>query len=171
MRRLACWITIWAATLPSALGAQDEVAPVQPGERVRVLCADFLPWHVGTLIALSTDTLVLQVDRGVVERIPLEFINRLQASRGTHSSGGTPLWIGPLVGASLGGVVGAATTSWETAAVGVAAGGAVGAVINFVFRGKKTAVERWQEAPLPFRGVVLAPLRGSGLAAMVTLPF
>lgn len=144
-------------TAPHAVQAQT----VPEGSRVRVLAPSVHPdWILGTVARADSAALRLRVPpAGATLLVPMEELQRVQASRGR----GRATLEGAIAGATLGALIGFFTVQVEGdtgcvsgcggasgggfligAGVGTAAGALLGSRI-------RTGPERWREIPLPPR--------------------
>ncbi len=162
-------LALGGAAWPEAVA--QKVAPLQPGQRVRVQSAlARTPELVGGVQAMSADTLVVRHVDGTgaatTTAIPLAYITQLDVSRGQHSRWGRGLLIGLAAGATTGVILGASSDgNWlfsksDLALMGAVVmapiGGAVGLVV-----GALTKTETWETVPIPRvgKGVALGSER------------
>ena len=161
------------AGLSGPVHAED--APVVPaGTLVRVTAPSvFKGRWTGTLVSANEAAIVLALPDSEPRTIPRSAVTRLEWSRGYHRH--------PIPGAVVGGVLGgaflgaatmamcdAATCSVSLAAVGVgfALGALPGAGVGALIRTRD-----WREAAPGRVQVSIAPVRGRGVAAKLSLRF
>ena len=185
--------TLTAAALLLALQAQvlaQESGVVQPGSRVRV-------WHscseeydagartervhceqeTGTVSLLTSDSLVLQVDkRGTEQSLALAMVSRLQLSRGRGGAGSRGALYGGLAGAFLGSIAGLAVCSSvedsSNSPGACAVGGALalsipGALVGLMV-GHSIGEEKWVDVPV--EGISLS-VGSAGVGIGITVQF
>jgi hypothetical protein len=165
---LACLVPV------AAQSVAEEAFPPPVGARVRVTAPSVLSRRLaGTLAEVSEREIVLALSSTQRMTIPLDAVTRLERSRGRHG-----YWApGAAVGAVLGGAFfGAATLALCDAAscsvsmpavlVGAAVGALPGAGIGALIR-----TERWEETKRPRVGLGVAPARGGGVAASLSVRF
>ena len=166
--------------------AQSAVAP---GARVRIT-APYLDREIGTLIALTADTLLARGPRGDTLAVPVAAISRLEVSRGRRKHTWRGAGIGLLVGTAAGAAISAATyhesdrscpatdsfcgfdvspDRGETVIAGAVLGGALGAAVGGVV-GASRRKEAWRVVPLDRPRVGLAPF-GKHAGVGVSLAF
>lgn len=187
-RSLACAALLAAALVPGSTAAQGTLprgarAAAVPGARVRVASSGAAP-QVGTLVALTPDTLVARWETGDSGAVALAHVTKLEVSRGVRAhpwqGAGYGLLLGAGLGALYGGVTyegcagktncimsGSAATNAAAAAIVIGAAGAlVGGVV-----GALSPSEAWQPVALGRGRVGLAappPGRGPGVGAALT---
>ncbi len=178
LRPAALGLVLAGAALPNALA--QKVAPLQPGQRVRVHSAlARTPELIGGVQSVGPDTLVVRyVDGGasMATAIPLAYVTRLEVSRGQRSHWVRGLVIGLAAGATTGVILGATSEGdWlfsksDLALMGAVVmapiGGLVGLGIGALMR-----TERWETVslPRPAKSVTLAPRRRLALGVRLTL--
>ncbi len=167
------------------VSATDQV-PVRPGERVRVTghffcqpfnsnCVRGLPQrYVGTFVTWEADTLVVQSNRDTLA-VPVDFVTRLDVSRGRKTNTAKGAGIGFLLGGLVGAVI--VYASYEEcvpqglfscigpnygpgtyALMGGVIGGFGGLVAGALI-GSAIKTDRWQEVPLDELRVSFGPQR------------
>ena len=139
--------------LPVSLAAQQPL-PLTPGQRVRVTAPSAgLHEDVATVVAISTDTLVLErlwAGQPLRSAVPLGSVQALESVQSTHDNAGT----GAVFGGFLGFVAGAlADAACQRAGgfpqicpfklVGMVLGAGLGASV-----GGGRITERWEPVPL-----------------------
>ena len=156
-------LTCLMSAAPDRLAAQ-EATPPRIGERIRVL-APPAKWHVGRVVALDSNALVLRscwgtevndctTQRQDTTAIPLSAVRGMERSLGRPSRG--PLIVGGavlggLLGAAAGAAVGARATQCPSgcedpgigALPGILIGGLAGMAIGVVV-GNASVRERWR---------------------------
>ena len=186
-RLAGCWL-LAAASLPGLAAAQGSPPSatepdVAPGTRVRVTVPGQAR-RVGTVVALTGDTLVARWERGEPRGVPLSQLSRLEVSRGLHERPWRGAGIGLALGATVGVVIGAATyegcegrancmelggpgTNAVAAGLVIGTGGAVvGGLLGAVRR-----TEKWQTVGLERVRVGAAAPRGGRAGVGVALSF
>ena len=153
------------------------------GERIRVRHAGESA-RVGTLVALTNDTLVVRwANDSAASRLPVAQVSRLEVSRGTERRILPRTGRGFIFGAAAGAVIGFAGGAMEDCehelicfgpAGGALAGATVLGVTGAVI-GALTGLapsERWESArPNPGRVALLLPARGRGKAIGLAVAF
>jgi hypothetical protein len=132
------------------LGA-EAIAP-RPGMRVRVAPRGGAP-IVGTVVWVTTDTIVLQPGAGLVPQpLAVRDLGGLAVSRGSFGHAREGMLIGFVVGGLVGTVVGASRMDSGdqfvdlSAFMGFAIGGAAGGLVGGA-AGSGTRTEIWSEVP------------------------
>jgi hypothetical protein len=177
-----------AALVPGSATAQDAspagaASAVAPGARVRVTSPGGEP-RVGTLVALTPDTLVARWAAGDSGAVALAQVTGLEVSRGLRARPWQGAGYGLLTGAGIGGVIGlvsyrgcggrdnciesgnAGTNAAAAALVIGAAGALVGGVVGALSRS-----EAWQPVAAGRRVRLAAPPAGRGVVAGAALAF
>ena len=189
MRRATLLIAVLAATPFASVIAQEQLPPLEPGQRVRITVPDRgISKHNGTLVAVDGDTLTVDT-----LRVALMNVTRLEMRRAPKAR-----WLkvsmygggGLLLGAAAGALSVPLTSSscvtleqtQETSAkclgelahgpyakravqfglVGMAIGTVVGVLVSR---------ERWEEVPLNQLRVSFAPQRDGTFALQASLRF
>lgn len=152
------------AVLASALGQEATAQHVPPGTRVRLTTPEsFTGWHVGTLRAMSRDSVRIGYPTGDSATIALANVGLMDSSRGQR----TPIWAalsgvvltpaGATIGI-LGGLVAAISDRHELdssvergAWIGAAAGLTTGLIIAGTYK-----TEDWDPVMLPARNARVA---------------
>lgn len=152
MRRSAVTTTLLAIlslALP-ALAVAQQSAPLTPGERVRIWTARRGP-QVGTVSALSVDSVTLDRRPGDRVTIPATSVTRLERSRGPGRCGGGRraqcVVIGTLIGAAVPTVL---LVSGGDAIYAVGVLSPLGAIIG-AFTGAKVGGEKWEPVAIARR--------------------
>lgn len=161
--------------------------PLVSGDRVRVSWLGTAPL-VCTVVALKTDTLVLDVENlSAPVGVPLDLVKKLEVGR-QRSNAGRGALTGGLIGAAVGAVFGLIVWSdspsdttgflsnepqaidWGPEAVPVFAGilGGIGAGVGLLI-GAASHSDRWEEVPLTDIRVGLSPSTPDGVAVSVAL--
>jgi len=168
-----------AAGFAPVCSAGETVPSLRPGARVRISTvprAAHSDWTTGTIVAVTGDSLAIQVqpESGRTIGIARASITGLEVSRGERSSWLMGLGIGFLIGAGTGGAVGATTLSqgYDLGTAGATAAGAVigaplGALLGMVI-GSTIKSERWRKVPVTVSG--LGGGQSFGYAVRVTVP-
>jgi len=162
------------APIAAAWGQQPP--PIKPGARVRVTAPNAgIKGYIGTLLALPTDTLVVDS-----LRLAVAGITRLDFSRGSRSKAGRGALIGGGVGIVTGAIAGFLSRGLcygaqggcpaATTAVGAGSLGLVGAGIGTLIGGSSES-ERWEEVPLAQLPVSIVPLRDHRISFTLSLQF
>jgi len=170
--------------------ATAQELPLQPGQLVRVTCAQAeLHNTKAVIVALRRDTLTLQYERfrvdahgrrhkdTLVTDTPVAAVTRLAMHRGQRSAWASGLVYGFMGGALMGGVLGLASgddppgwfsmTAGEKAGAGVVVFGVLGGVGGLVI-GALTKSDKWEHVPLDRLRVSVVPTRrGFGLGARI----
>ncbi len=202
--RIALLVAALVLTASVDLPGQQE-PPVAPGDRVRVIVRTIddsdlylltpgtavrrrrrSSSHrlVGTLVAVSADTVVLEVEgRADPLALPLASVTSLEVSRGQKSRVGKGALIGGVVGAVIGGVLGAVSIGicqspdnthfvpcWLNIPIVAGLGGAVGAGVGAGIGAASGPADRWETVPLDRISVSLRP-RGGGLEVSAKFVF
>ncbi len=176
--RITSLVAVLVVTTWSCSGYVADMS-VAPGDTVRGTAPSMdVDDSVGTVAALETDTLTVQVeDRADALYVPLADVAKLEVQRGQKSGTGTGALIGGGLGAALGvtvGLVGCSASNCNldegdlTAAVAVVfgAGGALlGAGIGALI-GSSIKTDRWETVPLDRIRVSLTP-HGLGVSASI----
>jgi hypothetical protein len=146
----------WLAA-PPPITAQETSTPLAVGERVRARVAPGGRRYTGSLIALRSDTLVLQDrQRGAVS-LPLLSVMQLERSRGPGWCRRRPgsrigcVALGIVSGALIGGTIGFQTTKCDGCdlhGIGVILGAPVGAAVGLIV-GAIAGGERWERVAVP----------------------
>ena len=182
-------ILVAILTLTPLTNATAQV-PIRRGERVRVTHLPICPADVcvgprrqivGTLMSVSSDSLLLSVDGGAGQVfLPIISVSRIQVVRGRKPATGRGAAIGALAGGVIG-LVGSLTTYKEcegfcpgdlgrggTAALSGLVFGGLGAGVGYLV-GNFVTVDRWVDVPLNRLRVSLGPQRDGrfGLGASV----
>ena len=187
MRGFTAALTVSIVVPISTLSAQQQ-PPIEPGARVRVThqCESrLLPVtgemrtrcreDQGTLAALTTDVLVLVVDRQDSElSISLDSVTEVAVSSGKRSHILAGAGGGALLGTAVGAVASSAkscTDEWGSlCTAGGAAQGAIIGLVTGLFIGAAIKTDRWEEVPLDRLRVSFAPRR-DGLAIGMRFAF
>ena len=141
---------------------------------------------VGTLVAVSADTFVLEVEgRADPLALPLVSLTKFEVSRGQKSRVGKGALIGGVVGALIvGGVLGGLSIElcmtireqnfvgncWLNVPILAGLGGAVGAGVGAGIGAASGPADRWETVPLDRISVSLRP-RGGGLEVSAKFVF
>jgi hypothetical protein len=179
--RIVSLVAAFVLTSPAALFSQEQ-ATVAPGDRVRVTAPTVDPDpFVGKLVALGTDTCVLEVEgRPGHSALPFGSVERLEVSLGQKTKAGQYAGMGGLIGGVMGvGIALGACSGGEcegvtgdltgAAAVVFGIGGAgVGALLGAGI-GSGIKVDRWETVPLDRLRVSVVPQRGGGVSVGVRL--
>ena len=143
-----------ALTAPPA-GAQAPYAQLPLGARARLMAPAETRWTTGTILAVDSAAVVLNVrPTGVHQTVLVSEVQSLELSRGRRRF--TRGAVGFLIGAVVGGGVAAGMAYMETsdapeAAYGILVMGVLGAVSGAVIGGTLgalTAPERWEKVSL-----------------------
>ena len=191
MRRATLTAAIVLLTAPMPALAQQS-SGVQTGSRVRV-------WHscseeydagartervhceqeTGTVSLLTSDSLVLQVDKqGTEQSLALATVSRLQLSTGRGGAGARGALYGGLAGAFVGGLAGLAVCSSvedsNNSPGACAVGGALavsipGALVGLMI-GHSIGKEKWVDVPVEGIAMSLVPTAG-GVGIGITVQF
>jgi hypothetical protein len=165
------------APAPALAAAGAQAAPAVPvGTRVRFTPPERMRGLVGTIAGQRHDTLLLRTERDDTVPVPLAELDRLELSRGVHGHALKGLGLGFLVGAVVGGVVGAAVEPDEllgrgvNVAAGIILGGAGGSLIGLGV-GASVRTERWEAIPGDGAGAANGPRSAGGLTLGLSLRF
>ena len=192
MRPITFLVAVLAVTPLSTVNAQDS-PQVKPGDRVRVRLG--VHKRVGNFVAWNGDSLAVTSDAepdGLW--FPVMSISRLEVSRGRKRNTLKGSWLGLVLGASAGGLVGALTyeapppeppcvglecllpdidvdpgrgrRGFIGAGIGAGIGAAIGALV-----GSALKTERWQEVPLDQLRVSFVPQRGGRFRIGLSVAF
>ena len=179
--RMASLVSALAVTTWSCGGYVAHTSVV-PGDIVRVTAPSMdVEKGVGTVAALETDTLVVQVgERADALQVPLADVTRLEVHRGRQSSADTGVLIGAGAGAAAGVITALALCAGdecraydarELGAVFLGVVGAgLGAGIGYII-GSNIQTDRWEEVPLGELRVGLTPHGRRGLAVSLSVAF
>jgi len=173
---LALLVTTWAC---SGYVADTSVAP---GDTVRVTAPSMdMDDSVGTVAALETDTLTVQVEeRADALYVPLADVTKLEVRRGQKSNVGKGALIGLGVGALMGVGLGLLVVEggeacdrgvqdcWQAIPAGAGLLGAVGAGLGALI-GLGARIDRWETVPLDQLRVGPSSVDADGVAVSVTL--
>jgi hypothetical protein len=175
--RIAYLLAALLVVAPVELEAQRRPPHIGPGDRVRLWAPRLgIEGSVGTVMALRPDTIV--VDRGETLVLAISTLTRLEVSRGQKSRAGTGGIVGLVGGAAVGVLIGTASIdadceilspdcdvnkNLESFALAAVAGGVVGYGVG-VLLGSIVKVDRWEEVPLSWLRVRLAPGRRGGFS-------
>lgn len=174
MHRIALFLSLLLLAPLADLAAQES-PPLTPGARVRV-SNRWRGSEVGTLIALKSDTLVLNVKGQTTPlAVPFASVSKLEVSKGQKRSARKGAGRGFLIGACCGILVGAGAGTGSSESEGMflaipvlgGGGGIIGALIG-TFIGAEA--DHWEPAPLPVR-VGVAPQRGGGIRLAASFAF
>ncbi len=186
MRRLAPSFVLALAVTTWACSGYVADTSVAPGDTVRVTAPSMdMDDSVGTVAALETDTLTVQVeDRADALYVPLADVTKLEVRRGQRSRVGKGALIGSVIGAVIGGVLGGLTIGFcqenESSSdpnclalipIGVGLVGAVGAVVGAFTGAVAGPGDRWETVPLDRIRVSLVSDRRGGLTVSASLFF
>jgi hypothetical protein len=157
--------------IASTAAAQETVSPL-PGTLLRVTAPTVAPDPlVGTLVEATERELVLAIPGSDRRTVPRAAVTRLEWSRGRHGNPVRGMIWGTVIGAvALSAInardpeTGRAQEHVFVAFVGAGMGALPGAVIGALIK-----TQRWAEVPVSNVRVLLAPLKGSGLAMGFTL--
>lgn len=109
---VAVTLCVAGALVPRPVRAQAARYPAQlaPGARVRITSPSLVPSvETGRLLAVRSDTLVLQADRSTTPMaLPFPSVTKVELSHGTHRSTVAGMLLGILAGGATGAAVGAA---------------------------------------------------------------
>lgn len=171
-------LSFFALSLLLPMIAESQSAGLSAGARVRVTSPrDDLRKHVGTVMEVRGDTLVVAGSRGS-RGIALDNITALDISTGSRTQVGRSALIGFGAGALLGGVLGVAAYEepdffFENAAqMGAASAlffGGIGMVAGAVV-GALHRTDRWERRDPPLRAVIGGSLAG-GVSLRVSSAF
>jgi hypothetical protein len=170
MKKIAALVVLGAASVATA-GAEE--SPVFVGSRVRLhtaqgsLSGNVLRWEQGQVSLINTDY-------GDPVVVPAESIQRMELSRGRKR----PWLKNGLVGAAIGGVLGAALPvenpcpdgvqpgpTCETKTYLIQAGALSGAVIGLIV-GASRQVDKWESVPPARFRIAVVPVPGGAAAAL-----
>ena len=181
--RIASLVAVLVVTTWSCSGYVADTS-IAPGDTVRVTAPSMdMDGSVGTVAALETDTLTVQVeDRADALYVPLADVTKLEVRRGRKSNAGKGALIGLGVGAVVGVALGFAACAGESGgalcnsdtgedtsvalaallgAYGAVLGTGIGALIGLAAR-----TDRWETVPLDRIRVSLTP-HGLGVSASI----
>ncbi len=187
MRMFAYLLAILLVAPLCTARAQDQPAPVEPGDRVRVwVCAPTRPCErmVGTLLAVKAGHLALEQGEAGPTSVLFESIWELEVQRGWKSA----VWRNAALGGFVLGTLSFAITMMSTSecsgesivqlfcglsgsdvaratVVGAALGAGVGAL-----SGLGTRSEKWEHVPLDELSVSVVP-RSDGVALGISVAF
>ncbi len=167
MRRATLVILGLVGSLPFCLAAQAPVS-LGPGQRVRLQTASSSAWVIGTILAVDTDSLHLQLSDTTGQlSVKRGAITRLEISGGMKSSAGSGARTGLLIGAAVGALAGVASgddqsgfirfTAGDKALMLGVTGGGIGALLGFI--AGSSVHERWDRVPLGAARLTLMPHR------------
>jgi len=181
MRHATILVAILAFVPLASATAQ---VPVRPGARVRVTghfcqplysCVGGSPQqYVGTLVTWEADTLVVQSNRDTLA-VPVDFVTRLDVSRGRKTNTANGAGIGFLLGGLVGAVIVYASyeecvpqglfscigPNYGPGTYALAGGviGGFGGLMAGALIGSAIKTDRWQEVPLDQLRVSFGPQR------------
>lgn len=168
-------VTAASASAP-ALAQTDTVSAVRVGDKVRLRAEHGEGrWWVGTVTALSTDTLWIQQHKSP-NTLAYRFatIGDLEVSRGRKSNFLPGLGYGALGGGLIFGMFGALSSNdsadsymGPNALIGAAVGAGLGAVLGGVL-GAASHGDRWEVVPLDRADVDLFARYGGGVTLSLT---
>ncbi len=181
--RITSLVVVLVVTTWSCSGYVADTS-IAPGDTVRVTAPSMdMDESVGTVAALETDTLTVQVeDRADALYVPLADVTKLEVRRGQKSNAGKGALIGLGVGAVVGVTFGFVACAAEnggsvctndvgesspfafaaaTGAYGAVLGTGIGALIGLAAR-----TDRWETVPLDRIRVSLTP-HGLGVSASI----
>ena len=189
--------------VPNSLVRAQSPGSLPPGTRIRITAPSALTpaRQTGSVLALRSDTLLLQPDGGAESlALPLAAVTELEVGHRGHRSTGTGFLLGVLVGGATGAGVGAAayqnpkpcpssqsycgfgnlTSRGVDATVLGVLGGLVGGIVG-AFVGHAHQSESWQQVPLALRAAqdgaasrhlgITTNPAGRGVALSIGLPF
>jgi len=185
IRTVLSVVLMLAAVSGPALAQTDAASELRVGDKVRLRARHGEGrWWVGTVTALSPDTLWMQ--RGNSPNtlgFAFATTGELEVSRGKKPNFAPGLLYGALVGAAFFGTVGLLSgddsdaspgepmIEWEdNAFVAAAVGGVVGAVLGGFF-GALSHGDRWQAVPLDEVAVHLSPRHDGGVTLSIAYGF
>ena len=161
--RLSALLAASLAIASSATAAAQPPRAINAGDRIRVTAPSVSNYaFVGTVIALPTDSLVVQGGSNTWH-LSRASVTHIDLSRGRKSNALLGAGIGLLVGAGVGALIGSGcdtelylSSQGECAAAGAAGLGAAGALLGAV-SGALIRTERWTNASLDQLGMTLTP--------------